>query len=591
MDIIFDQKTSFTGATIELICIICFHVFALLLEAWCVFYYGHPDDDKYNYGLISKLLVIFGLHIGFSFLVVSLADWGVMEYESGYISGFETGTYWILTLITKELTCFFVLPYAQYFMDADHDKGIFKPWSKALVWTVIKSVIILIVYLLIYCVMKIKRFEAVKCLPLFEDDPTLMFTPSFGEPSCIPLCEVHWYYDPSVCLKYTLETRTVRFDMMTGFLVINQCIGLFIFVILFSIGIVWMPYRSWVRLGNIRKTPITSETDLKVAHAEMAELSRALSTIGEALRQRRRDFSRQKTKLYQPSYLWSRLRLNIHTNRYTLGCYSLFDQADLIEQRRIRGAKEQKGEKSVFLVPWAWLKFGFSVTCSLVLVLYLLVCRIGSSFRDDNYLSTANSPLNLLSVLFADIEVFPLTATFYFTYMFTLLLYCIAGFKGLFQVFPISTPFRSTKKGRVKMREMTKICFMLLFVCSGLPFVQSIHLPTAGDGTWVTRNLFSLLQRQVPGLSSHATFEWVGLFTALIYSICALIWNPSKYPFGLDNEPLTKAEAICKKWRSGEKSTNKFQEKIDHVDAKMKKKSDNAKSNIAMNAGKAQLGL
>jgi len=551
MDLLFTAPRSFTNAIVSLITLILLHGGFLTLEIIFIFWYGSSDDDRFQYGIITKIATLLGVHMTSSMLIVLAADYGTSDWKTGIISGWAMSTFYKITFVVKEVVLYGVIIFVNYLNDVDYDKGFFKPWGKALIWSGIHTFSLLMFYFIWYGIKISGRINRIVCETLDGEDTEVYY----GDAACIPKCELYWQADPSICLQYETINEKTNFSMTQVFLVPNMVISYLILMIFFMIGLIWIPYRAWYKIKEAQKPPINNETDLKVAQAEILEMARAMKRLGLALGHRRIAFSKKKFK-FDMSHFKAQFRLHLDYNRYIHGCYLLFEQYEYTLYREKQGLDKSrlthKGNQQL-----AWARFIVGTINSLCFLVYILIFRIGCSARNDVVLSTKKSPVSLLLAVALDANFFPLPTILALSLHVGVMLIAIAGYRGFLKVSAIDRPLRGMKKGKMKIRDILSMTTMSLHLCSGIILFHAIHLDYYNSGTWLNRNFYSVIMFYEHGLIGKAIVEILALVMMILWLAATFYRHPKKMPWGLtaDSDPLAKADELCIKWEKGESTS------------------------------------
>eukprot|EP00923_Selenidium_pygospionis_P036880 GHVN01064613.1.p1 GENE.GHVN01064613.1~~GHVN01064613.1.p1 ORF type:complete len:440 (-),score=49.97 GHVN01064613.1:809-2128(-) len=118
---------------ITVLCVL--HVCFLVINLRLLFYFEHPDDSKYNQGLLAKLMVLLGLQL--AWLVVSSLP--VDAHVAQIKSSANIETFWEIVFLFIIVYMALPFPAALFYYEADSDPRVSKtaPWKKALIYTAI----------------------------------------------------------------------------------------------------------------------------------------------------------------------------------------------------------------------------------------------------------------------------------------------------------------------------------------------------------------------------------------------------------------------------------------------------------------------
>jgi len=575
MDILFTYPHSFTSAIVALITLILLHCGFLALEIFLIFWYGKADDDRFQYGIITKISTLLGIHMTASMLIVLATDFALSDWKTGIITGFSMSTFYKITFVMKEIVLYGTITYTNFLYDADNDKGYFRPWAKALIWTGIHCLSVLLFYFLWYAILIGGNFNRVVCETLFKNIEEL--TVYYGDSACIPKCQIYWQADPTICLQYETVIDKTNYSMTQAFLMPNLIISYFMLMIFFMIGLIYIPYRAWFLMIEAKKAPITNETDLKVAQAEVLEMARSMKLIGGAIGARRLALSKKKFSL-KPSPLWAQVKLHFDYNKYIHGCFLLFEQFEGVEFRQRMGLTDE-GPTYESNLHVSYVRFGFETLFCACFFFYVLIFRIGASARNDTAIAPSQNPMSMLLAMCLDCNFFPLPAIMLLALLLSVLGIAIAGYRALLNVFPIDRPLRPMRKGQVRIRDILSMTTIALYLCSGLIVFQAIHLDYYDNGSWLHRNFFSVLQFYQHDLNSKSIVEILALVMMFLWLGATFYIHPKKMPWGLtaDSDPLAKAAELSTKWEKGE-STSRIGEKFARSGDAMNKFTADAKS-------------
>eukprot|EP01068_Selenidium_serpulae_P012976 Selendium_serpulae@DN5906_c0_g1_i1.p1 len=228
-----------------------------LVDLRMLFYYEHPDDSKFNQGMLAKVMVLIGLQI--AWIVICLTPTDAHATQIG--SSINVVTMWEVMFLF--LVVFMAVPYpiAIFFYETDSDPRVTKlaPWKKTLIFSAVVFVTCAIVIGVFYAICSKATISEFNCnnkhLP----------------PEMLPGCSSS---PPSEI--------TVTTPFMIYLIAFTSFIGWWPFVLFSGVGFVALPFSLIVSFID-RPKPIDFPT-YKDKKLILGERAMHLRESGEALK-------------------------------------------------------------------------------------------------------------------------------------------------------------------------------------------------------------------------------------------------------------------------------------------------------------------
>ncbi|KAH0482023.1 MAG: uncharacterized protein KVP18_004371 [Porospora cf. gigantea A] len=272
-----------------LIVLLGFNLVALFVNAKFVFAICDPDDSKYVQGLLAKVVAVMGLQFVVNAVIVFPADC----YANHAGNTILAELYWFLSHMSLLFYLIFLAPYALLFVDAESGNSKAQSgwrrsaWFKALFWTVVVCVLVLVAAGLL--VLVLGRYYI-----LDPADPSRMIMMQLGfKEYCITV--VMWF-------------------------------GVFFVVVYCPVGFVVLPLHCILKYID-RPVSIAAQDYVNQKQA-LAEKAGALRSLGEGLRDR----TKRVNNLKGVRGWWMQSRNRALIERYRASTCLLRSRAEQLEE-------------------------------------------------------------------------------------------------------------------------------------------------------------------------------------------------------------------------------------------------------------------
>ncbi|EZG55995.1 putative LMBR1-like protein [Gregarina niphandrodes] len=457
----------------------------LVATLWFVYHYCHPDDLKYNQGILAQVVVIFGFQIAYLSFCLVATD----AYNERFEGQFNMSYCWKLVYLMIVIYLSIVLPLAVFYYEADSDPRITK--TSPLVQTLKRG------SMYIVAVWGVIGLLYLACRKM-----------TIGGEHCLD----------EGCSVSVPTSQTVTLEFLSYLIGLPGFIGWFVFMFTGGIGIASVPVGLFMKWWHFPKPlPVHEYEKMKKVLGERAT---ALREVGEGLAAHE---MRKKNGLRNPT---ARMRFRSKVSKYKEIVQLLSEEYERLEKRA--GGK---------LNPVKYMFYFVLAMFSFVLTV-ILWCQVIMACLYPS--ATGKPPINGISVAFTKMREW---RAFFPEFSLYLLIYghqvlcSVVGMITLNAKMKGCLPVEPLRKKSTHLNAMLFHTAIMLTTCCAIVVLSVETLPSYVEGT--EANTIFYMEKNYAKLFKtfyrKAVFQWIWFLLSCLSFIWLSIWPSTKPPVNLED--------------------------------------------------------